>query len=275
MLGVLFVITTSAASVVPQVFPQQCDNSIVSCTSKADACCVPTNGVMVLALQWLPGYCKSINDRCTHDVLDRIPQDQWTIHGLWPDNCQGYQVSDCDTKRVYSDTANRVKNTGIYRNLTTYWVSFKGGKESDFNDFWGHEWSKHGTCYSPADRECVGNSIGADVEKFFRDTLYLQAKYNVFAALKNANIVPSKTAAYKSEDIKNALVASFGALSIGLVCKGPYLGEIRLGLLGTGGDVAKNGDVYLPSTCPRYGVMYAEEHVEHNRASLVLNSDEI
>ncbi|KAJ3077183.1 hypothetical protein HDU98_007568 [Podochytrium sp. JEL0797] len=96
----------------------QCDASIVACSPQATSCCVPTNGVMVLALQWLPGYCKSIRDKCTHDVLDRIPQNQWTIHGLWPDNCQGYQVSDCDTKRAYSDVSKRLKASPIYENMT-------------------------------------------------------------------------------------------------------------------------------------------------------------
>ncbi|KAJ3056062.1 ribonuclease T2-like [Rhizoclosmatium hyalinum] len=254
-----------------------CDASSVSCKAKADSCCVPTNGVMVLAVQWLPGYCAGTGNRCTHDVLDRLPKDKWTIHakkGLWPDDCDGFQVSDCDPKRTYRDAAKRIKDSPLYKNMTDLWVSFKGGLDKDFNDFWSHEFAKHGTCYSPADPKCVGSTYGADVERFFHDTLVITDKYNIHAALRDSGIVPSKTAGYKSEDIQKAIVAAFGDLSVGLVCKGPYLAEIRLGLIGVGGgQVAKNGDVYLPSTCPRYGVMYALEHPDHPAVGLVENED--
>ncbi|KAJ3132066.1 ribonuclease T2-like [Physocladia obscura] len=244
-----------------------CDSSLVACNVNPNpsdnACCVATNGILVLAVQWLPGYCRAIKDRCSHNLLHRIPKRKFTIHGLWPDNCSGFQVSDCDPKRAYHDTAARIAESLIYDNMTANWVSYKGDKESDYNEFWGHEWAKHGTCYSLSDKKCVGNEKAADVEKFFSDALYLSSKYNVYNALENSQIIPSPTAIYKSEDIKNAITAEFGDLSIGLICKGPYLTEIRLGLIGTGGGDAKNGNIYLPSTCPRYGVVYASEHADH------------
>ncbi|KAJ3384896.1 ribonuclease T2-like [Entophlyctis sp. JEL0112] len=175
---------------------------------------------------------------------------------------------------MYSDTAGRIRDLDIYRNMTTMWVSFKGGKDSDYNDFWSHEWGKHGTCYSPSDKKCVGNENGADLQKFFTDTLFLNSKYDIYAALESADIFPSATKSYKSEDIRSALKSAFGELSIGLICKGPYISEIRLGLLGTAAGVAKNGDIYIPSSCPRYGVLYAAGAEDSRGLDLVLQEVE-
>jgi ribonuclease I len=85
---------------------------------------------------------------------------------------------------------------------------------------------------------------------------------NVYQALAKSQIVPSETAIYSSEKIKNALVEEFGPLSIALRCKGHLLSEIRLALIGSTQGVAVNGDLYLPGNCPRYGIAYVPGH-EH------------
>ncbi|KAI9362946.1 ribonuclease T2-like protein [Zopfochytrium polystomum] len=109
-----------------------CPKDAQSCSATAyDSCCVPQNGLLVLALQWLPGYCANTKS-CNHGAVDRLPSDKWTIHGLWPDTCDGYQVSDCDSNRVYPNTETLLKNSTIEDDMHSFWVSFTG----DFNTFW-------------------------------------------------------------------------------------------------------------------------------------------
>ncbi|RKO86462.1 ribonuclease T2-like protein, partial [Blyttiomyces helicus] len=121
-----------------------CSASDVSC-SVQDSCCVPDNGILVLSVQWLTGYCAS--NSCNIQAPSN-----WTLHGLWPDDCSGNQVGFCDQSRQYTDVAQRVQSfdNNLYQQLLSSWVSFKGSDTDSYNTFWSHEWQRHGTCFSPA-----------------------------------------------------------------------------------------------------------------------------
>ena len=61
---------------------------LLSCSSgaqanKTDSCCVETYGGLVLATQFWDVY---TGFESQGQVL---PKDSWTIHGLWPDFCNG------------------------------------------------------------------------------------------------------------------------------------------------------------------------------------------
>ena len=61
----------------------------------------------------------------------------WSIHGLWP------QYSSNSYPRYCRDIPfNYDKLEPIYEELKQFWYS---DKETD-EDFWKHEWDKHGTC---------------------------------------------------------------------------------------------------------------------------------
>ncbi|KXN71528.1 hypothetical protein CONCODRAFT_5784, partial [Conidiobolus coronatus NRRL 28638] len=69
-----------------------CPN-VLSCSSQlqsVDSCCSPSMGVVVLAVQW---------------IQNSGPSDEWTLHGLWPNNCDGSYgpSSGCDKSRKYSN----------------------------------------------------------------------------------------------------------------------------------------------------------------------------
>ncbi|KAJ3112462.1 ribonuclease T2-like [Phlyctochytrium bullatum] len=232
-------------------YPNSCPAEASSCdrgTASGD-CCVPKHGKMVLALQWLPGYCVGMKDTCRHDTMDRLPKEEWTIHGLWPNTCSNAQVGYCDKSREVEDVEDRMKNTTLYDGLKKYC----------------HEWNRHGQCYSPADPQCLAKNE-TDLEVFFDTVLKLQNRYNIYKALAENDILPDPKRTYTSQEIKLALAEAFGPspITIALRCKGAYLSEIRLALVGARPGLAKNGVQGLPSSCPRKGVRYVPGHEHGN-----------
>lgn len=95
------------------------------------------------------------------------PDDSWTIHGLWPNNCDGTYSEDCDESRAYTDIASLLTAAGktdVLSFMETYWLS---DDESD-EDFWDHEWETHGTCISTLDPTCYTDyTTGAEAVDFF------------------------------------------------------------------------------------------------------------
>jgi len=92
---------------------------------------------------------------------------EWTLHGLWPNwgsNC-GNQAFD--PSQVSS----------ILSNMTDLWHSCPEYHQTN-DEFWSHEWSKHGTCtklsqldffslglklYAKYNSQCTGDSGTCDV----------------------------------------------------------------------------------------------------------------
>lgn len=97
----------------------------------------------VFAQSWQPGFCngKSGYYGCSN------PKDFWrthfTIHGLWPQYSAGGYPQSC-TKEAFNTT---VPYEVGWTDMTNYWPNAQY-PESDpnYDSFWTHEWSKHGTC---------------------------------------------------------------------------------------------------------------------------------
>lgn len=84
------------------------------------------------------------------------PKDSWTIHGLWPDHCDGSYDSSCDSRRAYTNLTEILEAAGkttLLSDMNKYWVDRDGDNES----FWEHEWAKHGTCISTLEPECYSS----------------------------------------------------------------------------------------------------------------------
>ncbi|KAG2218033.1 hypothetical protein INT45_014309 [Circinella minor] len=193
-----------------------CNRSVLSChwgNQQVDTCCSPKYGLVVLALQWVPGY---------------GPDDEFTIHGLWPDTCAGGRAPSrgCDRTRSSNQVGNILKriNPDLHRRMRTYWPSYKG----DDNWFWSHEWTKHGTCVSTLRPVCYGDSYRKfqDLEEYFEQVLYLREDYDIYGVLNVAGIFPGGW--YSSESMREALQQFFEA-KIMLNCnRGGQLSEIML-----------------------------------------------
>ncbi|KAJ3098246.1 hypothetical protein HDU97_004168 [Phlyctochytrium planicorne] len=234
LLGLLVLLATSAnAGITNMTMGDSCPIGGASCAKSNDgggSCCVPNNGNLVLALQWLPGYCVGVTDACGHDILDRLPKEQWTIHGLWPNTCRNQQVSNCDKRREHLDVLDRTKDLSIYEELIRYWYL------------------------------CLPKSI-TDIQRFFEVVLELRNRFNVFEALQDSGIVPSDTKTYTQTEIKGAITKKYGTMTVAIRCKGAYLSEMRLALIGANPGFAKTSTYGLPSSCPRKGIKYKVGHL--------------
>ena len=68
-----------SCSLQPSIF--SCENTTIINNS----CCSPTPGGLVLQTQFWDTYTGYEAEG------QALPEGSWTIHGLWPDNCDGYE----------------------------------------------------------------------------------------------------------------------------------------------------------------------------------------
>ncbi|KAI9444830.1 ribonuclease T2 [Lactarius indigo] len=209
----------------PLVF--SCENT----TAIQNTCCSPTPGGLVLQTQFWDTY----TGLEKHGQL--LPKNSWTIHGLWPDNCDGSFESYCDLSRQYDPNPSpnvlpdgtpvpAYNGSGVdtfilefgrldlLNYMEKYWVS----QGSPNKAFWAHEFSKHATCTSTFDVACYGPGYlpHQDVVDFFDAVVRAFRQFPTYDILASAGIVPSNTTTYQLNDIQNTLNAQTGGI--------PFLG---------------------------------------------------
>ncbi|KAI5212841.1 hypothetical protein AUEXF2481DRAFT_41919 [Aureobasidium subglaciale EXF-2481] len=187
------------------------------------------------------------------------PDDAWTIHGLWPDRCDGSYEANCDDKRAYHNIREILESFGatdLLSNMTMYWKDYKGNDES----LWMHEWSKHGTCVSTLDPDCYTSYRSKEeVVDYFAAAVSLYSQRPSYEWLMDAGIEPSTTKTYTRDQIQNALSSRHGR-PVTLGCKAGKLDEIWYhfevrGSVQTGVFEAADPDGGK-STCPYSGIRY-------------------
>jgi ribonuclease T2 len=101
-------------------------------------------------------------------------------------------------------------------------------------DFWGHEFSKHRTCYSTFDLPCYGPKYRKheEVIDFFETAVMYYQTLPTHRWLSAASIRPCNTTRYSLTDAQAALTVGFGALPY-VGCSGP---RYNAAAAGQGGD---------------------------------------
>ncbi|CCM04456.1 uncharacterized protein FIBRA_06636 [Fibroporia radiculosa] len=210
-----------------------------SCENKTEiknTCCSPTPGGVVLQSQFWSTYTGLESEG------QLLPKDSWTIHGLWPDNCDGSYNQYCDFSRQYDpDPSPAVLPNGtiippyhgisveswilefgrfdLLDYMSKYWIN-QGASNSDF---WAHEFSKHATCTSTFDVACYGPDYKEhqEVIDFYLAVVRAFQQFPTFDMLAAAGIYPSNTTTYSLKQIEDALKSQTGAIPY-IGCGGEY-----------------------------------------------------
>lgn len=216
----------SACALEPLTF--SCENK----TAIKNTCCTPTPGGLVLQTQFWSTY-TGLEHRG-----QKLPKDSWTIHGLWPDNCDGSFEQYCDFSRQYDPnpspavlpngtTVPAYKGPGVdtfieqlgrddlLDYMNKYWIN----QDAPNSELWAHEFSKHATCTSTFDVQCYGDSYRVHMElvDYYDAAIRAFHQYPTFDVLSFRNgIVPSNKTGYSLASIQSALKTQTGAT--------PYLG---------------------------------------------------
>merc|ERR1711939_49475 len=204
--------------------------------TSVDSCCTETFGGLVLATQFWDTYTGLESEG------QLLPKEAWTLHGLWPDFCNGSYTGYCDVSRQYDpEPSPNVSSTGVelqpYTGNVTmtgvlqkfgrldllaymekYWVSQGSSSES----FWAHEVSKHATCYSNYQTACWGPQYQehAEVANFLETAVNAYKMYPTYEWLAAAGITPSNSTTYSLGQIEDALTKASGAKPY-IGCSGP------------------------------------------------------
>ncbi|RDL39626.1 uncharacterized protein BP5553_03966 [Venustampulla echinocandica] len=233
-----------------------CSDPPLSCSSStsSNTCCLNTPGGQLVQTQFWDS-----NPSTGMSLILSCPSDSWTIHGLWPDHCDGTYDSSCDSKRAYKNITQILQAAGkgdLLSYMDTHWVDINGDNEQ----FWEHEWAKHGTCISTLDPNCYTSYTPTqEVPDFFQKTIDLFTTLDSYTALKNAGIVPSTSATYTSAKIQSALETAFGH-PVTIRCQSKALNEIWYSFYVQGsvqtGNFVPTAPVGTTSNCPSSGVKY-------------------
>ncbi|KAH8891975.1 ribonuclease t2 [Thozetella sp. PMI_491] len=191
------------------------------------------------------------------------PADSWTIHGLWPDNCDGSYDQFCDTTREYTNITDILKKDApcVLDYMSVYWKDYQGNDES----FYEHEFSKHGTCISTLNPSCYDNYRPTqEVKDYFYRAVKLFQGLPSYKWLAEAGIVPSTTATYTLANIQAALSKHYGHNVIVNCNSKKELDELWYhyhvqGNIQTGTFVPVD-PVGSASTCPSTGIKYLPKY---------------
>ncbi|KIK04439.1 hypothetical protein K443DRAFT_647441 [Laccaria amethystina LaAM-08-1] len=222
------------------------------CSTIGTASCHNTSAVSNLCCFEAPGFWDT--------SPSTGPANSWTIHGLWPDHCDTTFSSDCDPSRAYTNIASLLTANGASDTLAfmqTYWVDINGDNEN----FWEHEWSKHGTCMSTLEPVCLpsGSPTGLEAVLFFQTVVRLFQSLPTYTWLANAGITPSTSATHTLSTLTSALKTASGGFTPALDCTSGALNGISWyfnleGSVIDGTFVAINAPV--AGSCPSSGIKY-------------------
>ncbi|GIL65503.1 hypothetical protein Vafri_19284 [Volvox africanus] len=117
----------------------------------------------------------------------------FTIHGLWPNYNDGTWPQFCG--KDYSSYEDQIRD--LLDELRSEWPNAYKFEEQ----YWYHQWSKHGTC---------APDVFPTERSYFQNVLNLHRRYDLTAALGQAGILPSTETVYRTKDVVNAIYNAYG-----------------------------------------------------------------
>ncbi|TDZ21513.1 Ribonuclease Trv [Colletotrichum orbiculare MAFF 240422] len=245
----------SAAPSCPIDGPTSCHNS----SSPANSCCfVYPSGRLLLTQFW---------DDTVHAGGS---EEDWTVHGLWPDLCDGSYKAFCGMTPHFNNITDILKHYAqdeLLALMDRYWVAAYGTNDH----LWAHEYNKHASCINTLTTSCYGEKYDAGIEvvDYFTRAFSLFRQLDTFTALEKAGIVPSRERKYALADVTGALERLSGGRVV-LRCSGrrhdvlheawySYFlkGSLQTGQFVPASELGKHGDAnncarevrYLPKRC--------------------------
>ena len=203
--------------------------------------------------------------------MKKVERDTWTLHGLWPGNCDGVTyLTNCNPEREEENIEEviRSKDEDLLSEMEKIWLSGNPDPLKDNNWFWAHEWNKHGQCVSTITPQCLGTNYKKDddIISYFEKAVELRSIYDLYPILEKAEILPNDKEGYSLDTLQNAFKSAFNNTQVEINCvynkreKRQYMSEVRLCFH------AKNAfEVEGPVNCvnafsrcnPKYNVFYA------------------
>lgn len=145
--------------------------------------------------------------------------------------------------------------------MQDFWKDYQGDDE----DFWEHEFNKHGTCMTTLEPGCYSDfSVRYDVIDYFKRTVKLHRSLPSFEWLAEAGIMPSLTATYTYQQIQDVLVAKHGHEVIINCDRNGELNELwyHYNIRGSiqAGEFVPAAPVGSPSSCKATGIKYLPKY---------------
>ena len=190
---------------------------------------------LVMATEWAGSICrvKTCNS-------DRPPMKTFfNLHGLWPNDSVNFKNSPftCTSTQANLNTLP----ADIQTTVKTFWNGMYGSQ----SDFLNHEWTKHGTCWSPepADLNSVPSEIKtviqtaivtqpkSDVDRqinYIKTAVALGQKYNAFNALSASGILPNNSRRLPRSDLDKAFSSYFKVNNFQIICQKDKSGQSLL-----------------------------------------------
>ncbi|KAH6824690.1 Ribonuclease T2 family protein [Perilla frutescens var. hirtella] len=168
-------------SIVIILFVLQCLSFLCSSTQDFD--------FFYFVQQWPASYCDTRRS-CCYPTTGK-PDEDFSIHGLWPNYNSGKWPQNCDS----DSSLDKSQISDMMSRMQKEWPTL-ACPSRDGMAFWGHEWTKHGTC------------TPLDAHAYFETALDLKNKANLLQLLRDAGISPGKF--YSMKSIKKAIEEGLG-----------------------------------------------------------------
>jgi ribonuclease T2 len=152
----------------------------------------------VLALSWSPSYCHDIGDKNGSDQCRAGINNNFVIHGLWPQNVNNYPTECTSSEQDLPKTS--------FETATTVFPDLKLAE---------HEWRRHGTCTArkPLD--------------YLADTMTARQKIVIPTVFQHVTVEGS----YSPNEIENAFLKANPGLEpsmMSVACSRGELQEVRI-----------------------------------------------